>query len=92
MSDDKPNLDSLFLAASEIESKAERDAFLADACGDDLELRQQIEQLLQSDQRLLGSFLNKPAPGLDATIAREAAEENRSASLDAGHLNGVFSA
>ena len=89
MSDDKPNLDSLFLAASEIESKAERDAFLAGACGDDLELRQQIEQLLQSDQHA-GSFLNKPAPGLEATIAPQTPHENRSASLDAG-LSTAFS-
>ncbi|MEO1530446.1 MAG: serine/threonine-protein kinase, partial [Planctomycetota bacterium] len=89
MSDDKPNLDSLFLAASEIEFKDERDAFLEQACGGDLSLREQIEQLLQSDQHA-GSFLEKPAPGLDATIAREAAEENRSASLDAG-LSAAFS-
>ena len=89
MSEDKPNLDSLFLAASEIESKAERDAFLADACGDDLDLRQQIEQLLQSDQHA-GSFLEKPAPGLEATIARSAAKDNRYASLDAG-LSTAFS-
>ncbi|MFK7738282.1 MAG: hypothetical protein AB8B50_19820, partial [Pirellulaceae bacterium] len=83
MSDNKPNLDSIFQAASEIESKARRDAFLADACGDDLDLRQQIEQLLQSDQHA-GSFLEKPAPGLDATIARDASEKDRSASLEAG--------
>ena len=83
MSDNKPNLDSLFLAASEIESEAGRDAFLADACGDDLDLRQQIEQLLQSDQHA-GSFLEKPAPGLEDTILPDSAGENRSASLDAG--------
>ena len=83
MSDNKPNLDSLFLAASEIESKAGRGAFLADACGDDLDLRQQIEQLLQSDQHA-GSFLEKPAPGLEDTIVPDASGENRSASLDAG--------
>ncbi|MFK7736949.1 MAG: hypothetical protein AB8B50_13015, partial [Pirellulaceae bacterium] len=89
MSDNKPNLDSLFLAASEIESKAGRDAFLADACGDDLDLRQQIEQLLQSDQHA-GSFLEKAAPGLEATIAPDATGENRSASMNAG-LSTAFS-
>ena len=82
MSNDKPNLDSLFLAASEIESKADRDAFLADACGEDLELRQQIEQLLQSDQHA-GSFLEKPAPGLEPTIVPDAPGENRSAAQNA---------
>ncbi|MFK8110981.1 MAG: WD40 repeat domain-containing serine/threonine protein kinase, partial [Rubripirellula sp.] len=83
MSDSKPNLDSLFLAASEIESIAQRDAFLANACGNNLDLRQQIEQLLQSDQQA-GSFLQKPAPGLEATIAPDTAGEDRSASLSAG--------
>ena len=83
VADEKPNLDSIFLAASEIESKDERDAFLEQACGGDLSLREQVEQLLQSDQHA-GSFLEKPVPGLDATIARDAAEESRSGSLDAG--------
>jgi serine/threonine protein kinase len=83
MSDEKPNLDSLFFAASEIDSEDERAGFLTGACGDDLGLRQQLEELLQSDQQA-GSFLEKPAPGLDETIAPDASGNNLSASLDAG--------
>ena len=68
MSEKQPNLDSLFEAAVEIKSAKERAAFLDKSCGDDQELRQQIEQLLQSNDQV-GSFLEQPAPGVEASVA-----------------------
>ena len=59
MSAKKPNLDSLFEAASAIEAADERAAFLAKSCGDDPVLRKQIEQLLRSHDRI-GNFMEKP--------------------------------
>ncbi|MFK8114381.1 MAG: protein kinase [Rubripirellula sp.] len=81
MSDQKRDMDSLFEAASNIESATERAAFLAESCGDDVPLRRQIDQLLESDQQA-GSFLENPPAELDVTIAPES--RGRTASLEAG--------
>ena len=43
---DKPGIDSIFCSAIEIESPAERQALVAQACGEDVELRHQVERLL----------------------------------------------
>ncbi|MFN7732930.1 MAG: protein kinase domain-containing protein [Pirellula sp.] len=83
MSDKEPNLDSLFEDAVEMKSAAERAAYLDQACGDDLELRRQVELLLQSDEQA-GSFLNQPPVELEATILTSAASGNLAAALEAG--------
>lgn len=83
MTDKSPHLDSLFLAALDIESEAEREAFLASACGANAELRQQVEQLLRSHQQA-GSFLEQPPPEFAATIVPEAANNARGDALEAG--------
>ncbi|MDA0921596.1 MAG: serine/threonine-protein kinase [Planctomycetota bacterium] len=83
MSDQKPNLDSLFEAAVEIESLTERAAFLDRSCGDDAELREQIDQLLASNEQA-ESFLEQPAVDLDATFLTSPAAGDRAASLEAG--------
>ena len=49
----------LFHAASEREP-ARRDSFLLEACGDDRELRREVESMLASSERV-GSFLESPA-------------------------------
>ena len=69
MSVEKPDLDSLFEAAVAIESPEEREKFVEDACGCDLELRAQLKQLLASDAQA-GSFLDRPPIELEATLAR----------------------
>ena len=51
MPENTPNLDSLFEAAAEIASADERAAYLDKSCGDNLELRKQLEQLLQSEKQ-----------------------------------------
>lgn len=89
MSDPKPHLDSLFEAAVEMKSAAERAAFLDQACGDDLELRNQAELLLQSDEQA-GNFLNQPPAEFEATILAGASGVNLAAALEAG-LTSAFS-
>jgi serine/threonine protein kinase len=83
MAQDRPDLDSLFLAALEIDSPEERAAFLTRACGDDVSLRAEVEKLLAS-HRVAGSFLEKPALELDATLWQGAASQDLAASLEAG--------
>jgi serine/threonine protein kinase len=56
---------SLFLAALDLPSEA-RAAFLAEACGDDSLLRQQVEAMLQA-HGAADSFLEKPAAAMAAT-------------------------
>lgn len=42
------NIDHIFWEAAQIASREEREAYLQTACGDDLELRKRVEQLLQA--------------------------------------------
>jgi serine/threonine protein kinase len=61
----KPNVESIFIAAVE-RNPEERDAYLDEVCGPDVELRARIERLLapHSDP---SNFLESPAPELNAT-------------------------
>src|SRR5262249_30449289 len=43
---DKPSIDSIFCSAIEIESPDERQAFVEQACGEDVDLKKQVERLL----------------------------------------------
>src|SRR5215471_10710203 len=45
---DKASLDSIFCSAIEIESPDERRALVEQACGDDVDLRHQVERLLHA--------------------------------------------
>lgn len=83
MSDQTRDLNSIFLAALEIESPDERAAFILRSCGDDLNLRRELEEMLVSHDAA-GSFLEQPAPGLDRTVVGPLADEARAALLDAG--------
>lgn len=90
MNDKHPNLDSIFLGALEIESPEQRAVFLQSSCGDDQPLRDQVEQLLRSHQQA-GSFLDRPAPELDATIAPDGPSQPLEKVLHAG-LSAAFPA
>ncbi len=57
----------IFIAALRMPNAAERAAFLQEACGDNAELRAQVEQLLREHEQL-GSFLEAPAVALVATV------------------------
>jgi serine/threonine protein kinase len=52
-------IERLYVAASE-KSAAERDSYLEQACGPDVELRREVEQLLDHGDRS-GNFLDSPA-------------------------------
>src|SRR5688500_3598587 len=58
-----PSARSVFDRALEIESPAEREAYLARACGDQASLRQKVDALLAAHGDA-GSFLESPAPDL----------------------------
>ena len=48
----------------------ERAAFLAQACGDDLELRAEVEALLQEEERA-GKLMSAPAVEFGAELLRD---------------------
>jgi serine/threonine protein kinase/tetratricopeptide (TPR) repeat protein len=52
--------ESLFLAALEKPAPAERQAFLVQACGEDVELRHRVERLLQAHERTSGVLEHGP--------------------------------
>jgi eukaryotic-like serine/threonine-protein kinase len=66
------NIDSIFLAALELPA-TDRDAYLDQACGDNQALRARLERLLAAHVQA-GSFLESPAPELDATVDQPATE------------------
>src|SRR5262245_20990979 len=45
---DKPTVDSIFCSAIEIESPDERQAFVKQACGQDVDLKHQVARLLHA--------------------------------------------
>jgi tetratricopeptide (TPR) repeat protein/serine/threonine protein kinase len=61
-----PSRDSIFCAAVEIQSPSERAAFVERACGDDTELRQEVQKLVEAHFHA-GSFLEQPAAALNVT-------------------------
>jgi serine/threonine protein kinase/tetratricopeptide (TPR) repeat protein len=57
----------LFIGALQRQDPAERQAYLAEACGADAALRQRVEGLLEVYERA-GSFLEKPVVAAEATV------------------------
>src|SRR5438874_1566042 len=56
----------LFIAALNHDGPGARSVFLAQACGDDVELRRRVEVLLDEHEGL-GSYLERPSAALGAT-------------------------
>jgi WD40 repeat protein/serine/threonine protein kinase len=56
----------LLIAALERDDPAERDAYLAQACGSDVDLRRRVERLLRLHEA--GSFLKQPAAAPGQTV------------------------
>ena len=67
MSATSPDVKSIFGRALEIESPAERSAFLSEACAADPSLRAEVEDLLRA-MAGAGDFMNRPAPTGSVTI------------------------
>ncbi len=59
--------ESIFAQAIEIPSADERAAFLAQACGNDADLRREVEKLV-TDHFRAGSFLDEPAVATGVTV------------------------
>jgi eukaryotic-like serine/threonine-protein kinase len=62
-------IDAVFAQALELPA-ADRGAFLAAACGDDHELRREVEELLTADRRASGFLATSPEPALLAPGTR----------------------
>src|SRR6266851_5609142 len=62
-----PEANDVFLQALETPSREARAGYLDQRCGDNAELRAQVESLLEASERA-GSFLDSPAPGMAATV------------------------
>ena len=75
-----PEVEKLFIAARECEPSRQA-AFLTAACGEDEELRQEVESLLAEDETA-GSFLEVPAVDLYTTAPVE--DEAATAKSDSG--------
>ena len=69
-----PGKDELFIAAGEIADADERATYLDQACGDDLALRADIEELLRHD-RAEDSVLDRSVPGIGSAIDESITEE-----------------
>ncbi|HMF14684.1 MAG TPA: protein kinase, partial [Gemmataceae bacterium] len=67
MQPDQERVDSIFLAAAEKATAAERAAYLDVACASDPELRARVERLLAAQSKV-SRFLEAPAPALVGTV------------------------
>lgn len=83
MNDGAKNLEAIFHAALAIPSVEDRAAFVAEQCGDDVELRREVEGLLRSND-VAGSFLQRPAAELSETVVYSPAQRVNPEALKAG--------
>src|SRR5258708_37004325 len=79
----------IFIAALQKEGRAERKAYLDEACARQPELRQPVEHLLRLHAGA-GSFLEEPAAELAATGAFQVAAEKASSREAPGALIGPY--
>ena len=70
----KPTIDEIFCGAIEVESPEELQSYLNRACGEDPELRRQIERLLEAHFRG-GSIVDSPAHAMNRTIDQPPVEK-----------------
>jgi eukaryotic-like serine/threonine-protein kinase len=70
----KPNVDSLFSRVIELETPQSRLSFLERACGEDVELRRQVERLVHAHFRG-GSIVDSPNREFAPTVLPESQEK-----------------
>src|SRR5437764_13794119 len=73
MTGSSEKIDQIFWEALQLSSEEERAAYLARACGDDVELRQLVEKLLAAQPRV-AEFLERPFPKAPMTEDQPAGE------------------
>lgn len=83
MPTEQPNEATIFNAARKLESSAERDAYLAEACQGDAALRDRVNKLLSAFDAQ-SQFLEQPAAEFAATFIQDEEDEYRAQSLQAG--------
>ncbi len=83
MSSQSQRIEEIFHAVLDL-SPSERAAYLADACGGNVELQREVESMISSYERA-GSFMNKPAIEEDAQVLA-----GRRDYLTAGELVGAY--
>ncbi len=83
MGTEKPARDRIFNAAAEIADTSQRAAFLDKACGGNLRLRADVEDLLRRDEEI-GSFLESPPLDLGRTV------DTTSPQQDLGNVIGSY--
>src|SRR5262249_33268018 len=86
-----PTLDSIILAAIDIDSAPQRAAYIARACGGDAELRGRVEKLVLAHFQA-GSFLERPAAppfGTGADTPSAAQTPRRGAGTEAREGGGT---
>ncbi|MHC4205305.1 MAG: protein kinase domain-containing protein, partial [Planctomycetota bacterium] len=73
MSDEQKNEETIFYAALELKSQAEREAYVKEACGDDADLLERIQSLLQAHDAKDGFLESPEVPSVDpnATLDTE---------------------
>ncbi len=64
---EKPSIDAIFCTAIEIESAHDRESYIERSCGDDSELKRQVERLLRAHFDG-GSLLDSPAQDVGVTL------------------------
>lgn len=74
---ERHDLETIFLKSLEFESTSLREAYLAEACGIDPDLRQEVDRLIQSHEAA-GSFLEQDTPQLQPTEMLCAVAQNES--------------
>ena len=73
MTDSKDRAQSVFLNALEIPEQQERAAYLDGQCGADLDLRKEVDELLDHARRL-GPFLEPVDVAVNGTVAHPISE------------------
>ncbi len=67
MSENQPNIDEIFLAALEKQTPDERAEYLDAVCAGNVEVRQQVERLLDAHPKA-ANFMESPVADVAATI------------------------
>src|SRR5262245_27996187 len=79
--------EQVFLAVLELDNPAERTAYLTKVCGNDTELRRNVEELLAAHFKT-GDFLDEPA-GRQAATGLADTNDARTVDLDTDHEGDV---
>lgn len=69
MSESRPSVDEVFLAALELSTPEERAGYLEKVCGDDADVRRRVERLLDAHPEV-GEFMESPAVDVAPTVAQ----------------------